>query len=50
VHEDIYFKVPDMLQYAMKRLQDRDLAGRINWVRFLKAVEERTGAPVDISR
>jgi L,D-transpeptidase ErfK/SrfK len=50
VHEDIYFKVPDMLQYAMKRLQDRDLAGRIDWIRFLKAVEEKTGAPVDISR
>jgi hypothetical protein len=26
------------------------LAGRINWLRFLKAVEEQTGAPVDISR
>ncbi|MGB8991794.1 MAG: L,D-transpeptidase family protein [Desulfobaccales bacterium] len=50
VHEDIYVKVPDMLQYAVKRLQDRDLAGRINWHRFLRAVEERTGAPVDITR
>ena len=50
VHEDIYFKIPDMLQYAMKRLQDRDLAGRIDWNRFLRAVEEKTGAPVDISR
>ena len=50
VHEDIYFKIPDMLQYAIKRVQDRDLAGRINWTRFLQAVEEQTGAPVDISR
>jgi L,D-transpeptidase ErfK/SrfK len=50
VHEDIYLKVPDMLQYAMKRLQSKDLAGRINWYRFLQAVEERTGAPVDITR
>jgi L,D-transpeptidase ErfK/SrfK len=50
VHEDIYSKVPDMLQYAMQRLQARDLAGRIDWNRFLKAVDEKTGAPVDISR
>ena len=50
VHQDIYFKIPDMLRYAMKRLQDGGLAGRINWLRFLKAVEEQTGAPVDISR
>ena len=50
VHEDIYDKIPNMLQYAMKGLQDRDLARRIDWSRFLKAVEEKTGAPVDISR
>ena len=39
-----------MLQYAMKCRQERNLAGRIDWRRFLKAVEEQTGAPVDISR
>jgi len=50
VHEDNYFKIPDLLQYAMKRLQDRNLAGRINWTRFLQAVDEQTGAPVDITR
>ena len=50
VHEDIYHKIPDMLQYAMKRLQQKDLAGRINWYRFLQAVAESTGAPVDITR
>ncbi len=50
VHEDIYFKIPDMLQYAIKHLQDRGLAGQINWTRFLKTVDEQTGAPVDISR
>jgi L,D-transpeptidase ErfK/SrfK len=50
VHEDIYFKIPDMLQYAIKKVQDRILAARIDWTRFLRAVEEKTGAPVDISR
>jgi L,D-transpeptidase ErfK/SrfK len=50
VHEDIYYRIPDMLQYAIKRLQDQDLAGRINWNRFIQAVAEQTGAAVDISR
>ncbi len=50
VHEDIYRKIPDLLQYALKRLAERGLAAHINWHRFLRAVEERSGAPVDISR
>lgn len=50
VHEDIYFKIPDMFNYALKKLEARGLAGRINWTRFIRAVEERTGAPVDITR
>jgi L,D-transpeptidase ErfK/SrfK len=50
VHKDIYFKIPDMLHYAMKKVQNRNLAGAINWNRFLQAVEEQNGAPVDISR
>lgn len=50
VHEDIYFKIPDMFQYAVKRLKDKGLADKINWPRFLRAVEEQNGAPVDITR
>ena len=50
VHQDIYYRIPDMMHFAIKRLQDHGLAGRINWNRFLQAVEEKTGAPVDITR
>jgi L,D-transpeptidase ErfK/SrfK len=50
VHEDIYFKIPDMFNYALKKAEARGLAGRINWTRFIQSVEERTGAPVDISK
>jgi len=50
VHEDIYHKIPSLLHYAIRRVQERDLAGHIDWPRFLRAVEEQTGAPVDISR
>jgi len=50
IHEDIYRKIPDMMKYALKRVSDRGLAGQINWHKFLRAVEERNGAPVDISK
>jgi L,D-transpeptidase ErfK/SrfK len=50
VHEDIYSKIPDMLQYAIKRLEERNLAGRIDWLKFLKAVAEQSGAPLEITR
>ncbi len=49
VHEDIYQRIPDLLQYAIQKLHDRNLASRINWNRFLRTIEERTGAPVDIT-
>jgi hypothetical protein len=50
VHEDIYSKIPDMLKYAIARVSDRGLGGRINWTKFLQAVAEQSGAPVDISK
>ncbi len=50
VHQDIYAKVPDMLRYAIKKVQDHGLGRQIDWLKFLQAVEEQSGAPVDISR
>lgn len=50
VHEDIYFKIKDMFHYALRKLEAKGLAGQINWTKFLMAVEEQSGAPVDISR
>jgi L,D-transpeptidase ErfK/SrfK len=50
VHEDIYQKVPDMRRYALKKVADQGLGREINWNRFLRALEESTGAPVDITR
>jgi L,D-transpeptidase ErfK/SrfK len=49
VHEDIYFRVGDMFQYSLKKVESKGLSGRINWLQFLKAVEEKSGAPVDIT-
>jgi L,D-transpeptidase ErfK/SrfK len=50
IHQDIYSKVPDMLKFAIKRIQEHNLAGSINWLKFVQAVEEQSGAPVDITR
>jgi L,D-transpeptidase ErfK/SrfK len=50
VHEDIYFKIPNMFNYALQKLEAKGLAHRINWTKFIRAAEERTGAPVDITR
>jgi L,D-transpeptidase ErfK/SrfK len=50
IHEDIYFRVGDMFQYSLKKLESKGLASRINWVKFIRAVEEKSGAPVDITK
>lgn len=50
VHEDVYQKIPNMLLHAQARVEARHLGGLINWTQFLRAVEEKTGAPVDITR
>ncbi|MGA7577437.1 MAG: L,D-transpeptidase family protein [Desulfobaccales bacterium] len=50
VHEDIYSKIPDMLQYATKKIEERGLAGRIDWQKVLQAVAEESGAPLEITR
>ena len=50
VHEDMYHKIPDMLDHAVKMVEARQLGSRINWTRFVQAVEEKNGAPLDITR
>jgi L,D-transpeptidase ErfK/SrfK len=50
IHEDIYHRVGEMLPYALRKLDAKGLVGRINWTKFVQAVEEQSGAPVDITR
>jgi L,D-transpeptidase ErfK/SrfK len=50
IHEDIYHRVGDLLSYAMNKLESHGLGARINWPKFLQAIEEQSGAPVDITR
>jgi L,D-transpeptidase ErfK/SrfK len=50
VHEDIYHKIPSMLEHAVKLIDARQLGTKINWTRLVQAVEEKNGAPLDITR
>ncbi|AEB10286.1 L,D-transpeptidase [Desulfobacca acetoxidans] len=50
VHQDVYQKIPNMLNHAMNLIESRQIGNRINWTRLLQALEEKNGAPVDITR
>ena|GEM_PF-4498699 len=50
IHEDIYNRVGDMRTCAMKKLESHGLGSRTNWLKFVQAIEEQSGAPVDITR
>ncbi len=39
-----------MMDHTVKLIDERQLGSRINWIRPVQAVEERNGAPLDISR
>lgn len=39
-----------MFSYALKKLDSKGLTARINWPKFVRAIEEQSGAPVDITR
>mgnify|MGYP001070820321 CR=1 FL=1 len=50
VHRDVYDKIPDLFSHTCQLVAARQLGPLINWTRLLQALEEQTGAPVDISR
>ena len=50
VHEDYYFKIPSMLLHVLKLLENRGLMELVDLKRVLKAVEERTGMPVEVTK
>lgn len=50
VSQDYYFKIPDMLTYTLKRLENAQLINQVDLVKVMKLVEERWGVPVDVTR
>ncbi len=50
VHEDVYMKIPSMFLHVMKLLENKGLMDQVDMRRVVQAVEERTGAPLDVTR
>ena len=49
-HQDIYYQVPDFLQYGFMLLEEKGLKERINLQTFTIALVERKGMPIDITK
>jgi L,D-transpeptidase ErfK/SrfK len=49
VHSDKYDKVPDLLQYATKKISQRGLSSAVNLEKLILAVKEKSGIPVDVT-
>lgn len=50
VHEDVYYKIPNLLVHTLKKLEDRGLITEIDLLQVLKVVEERLGIPEEITK
>ena len=50
VNQDYYFKIPDMLTYTIKRLENAQLLNQVNLLKVMQLVEERWGVPQDVTR
>lgn len=49
-HEDIYRRIPDLVHYGFAQLEDEGVKGRMNLRKFVIALVERKGHPVDITK
>jgi len=50
VHEDIYHQIPNLIRYGFAQLKQEGLEKRVNLKKFIIALVERTGIPVDITK
>ncbi|MFP3867965.1 MAG: L,D-transpeptidase family protein [Desulfobacteraceae bacterium] len=50
VHKDYYHKIPDLLTHTLDRLEDRGLFTEIDFSRVVKAVEEKSGLPEEVTK
>ena len=50
VHRDIYGRIGDFTEYAVHRLVERGLTGRLDLLRLCDALDQRDGLPVDVTR
>lgn len=49
VHKDIYHRISDLTEYALRRLKEEGLEGRVNLGKFKRALRLQDGLPLDVS-
>ena len=49
VHEDIYHRIPDPLQFALKKLEEKGIKNLVELEKVKEALDQRNGVPVDIT-
>lgn len=50
VHKDIYQKIDKLYQYAIKLLSNKELVSLVDSRKLYKALQEKTGLPINISK
>jgi L,D-transpeptidase ErfK/SrfK len=50
VHPDIYRKIPDLTQHGLNKIKSLGLFEKVNQDFMLKALEEKSGIPIDITQ
>ncbi len=50
VHPDIYGKIPDLVDYGLKKIKNEKWADRVDLEEFTKALREPKGLPIDIMK
>ncbi len=49
-HQDIYHQIPDPLHYGLIQLEEEGLKERVNLQKFIIALVEQKGMPIDITK
>jgi L,D-transpeptidase ErfK/SrfK len=49
VHEDIYHRIPDPLQFTLKKLEQKRIKNLVELEKLEEALDQRRGVPIDIT-
>ena len=49
VHEDIYHRIPDLLQFNLKKLEQKKIRNLVELEKMKEALDQKRGVPIDIT-
>jgi len=49
VHEDIYHRIPDLLQFTLKKLEEKGIKNLVDLEKTKEALDQRKGVPIEIT-